>query len=297
MPVSVDAHEAGWRSSAVADGSSRSSISVSSTPRRLGRSSPRASRRSSPREASQAVTWRESASDSRRSPPSTASRWRFAAASSSRCSGRRAARKTTSLRMIAGFERPDEGRILIGEADVTQTPPHRRPVNTVFQSYALFPHLSVEQNVAFGLRFTSVPKDEGRRRAAEVLELVRLGGYGERRPPTVGRSAAARCACTRTRALAGGAPPRRASGRARREAPAWSSGGAEGDPARRRHHVPVRDARPGGGADDVGPSRGAQGRSEQLGSTRGVRGACDGVRRGLPRGFEPHARHERGPGP
>ena len=90
--------------------------------------------------------------------------------------------KTTSLRMIAGFERPDAGRILIGDADVTQTPPHRRPVNTVFQNYALFPHLSVEQNVAFGLRFTNVPKDEGRGRVAEVLELVRLGGYGERRP-------------------------------------------------------------------------------------------------------------------
>ncbi len=90
--------------------------------------------------------------------------------------------KTTSLRMIAGFERPDAGRILIGAEDVTQTPPHRRPVNTVFQSYALFPHLSVEQNVAFGLRFTNVLKDEGRRRVSEVLELVRLGGYGERRP-------------------------------------------------------------------------------------------------------------------
>jgi spermidine/putrescine transport system ATP-binding protein len=90
--------------------------------------------------------------------------------------------KTTSLRMIAGFERPDAGRILIGEIDVTETPPHRRPVNTVFQNYALFPHLSVEQNVAFGLRFTSVPREEGRRRVGEVLELVRLGGYGERRP-------------------------------------------------------------------------------------------------------------------
>jgi spermidine/putrescine transport system ATP-binding protein len=90
--------------------------------------------------------------------------------------------KTTSLRMIAGFVRPDAGRILIGDADVTETPPHRRPVNTVFQSYALFPHLSVEQNVAFGLRFSNVPKDEGRRRVSEVLELVRLGGYGERRP-------------------------------------------------------------------------------------------------------------------
>jgi spermidine/putrescine transport system ATP-binding protein len=90
--------------------------------------------------------------------------------------------KTTTLRMIAGFERPDAGRILIGDGDVTETPPHRRPVNTVFQSYALFPHLTVEQNVAFGLRFTDVPREEGRRRVAELLELVSLAGLGERRP-------------------------------------------------------------------------------------------------------------------
>ncbi|MDH4177924.1 MAG: ATP-binding cassette domain-containing protein, partial [Thermoleophilia bacterium] len=82
--------------------------------------------------------------------------------------------KTTSLRMIAGFERPDAGRIRIGEADVTETPPNKRPVNTVFQSYALFPHLNVGDNVAFGLRFTSAPKSERRERVAEVLELVRL---------------------------------------------------------------------------------------------------------------------------
>jgi spermidine/putrescine transport system ATP-binding protein len=90
--------------------------------------------------------------------------------------------KTTTLRMIAGFERPDEGRIVIGDADVTEAPPHRRPVNTVFQSYALFPHLSVEQNVAFGLRFTKTPRDEARRRVAEILDLVHLGGLGARRP-------------------------------------------------------------------------------------------------------------------
>ena len=90
--------------------------------------------------------------------------------------------KTTSLRMIAGFERPDSGRIVIGDADVTETPPHRRPVNTVFQSYALFPHLTVEQNVGFGLRFEKVAREEGRARVREVLELVRLGGYERRRP-------------------------------------------------------------------------------------------------------------------
>ena len=90
--------------------------------------------------------------------------------------------KTTTLRMIAGFERPDAGRIVIGDADLTQTPPHLRPVNTVFQSYALFPHLSVEQNVAFGLRFKRGSKEEGRRRVGEALELVRLGELGQRRP-------------------------------------------------------------------------------------------------------------------
>jgi spermidine/putrescine transport system ATP-binding protein len=90
--------------------------------------------------------------------------------------------KTTTLRMIAGFERMDSGRIVIGDADVTEAPPHRRPVNTVFQSYALFPHLSVEQNVAFGLRFGKTPRDEARRRVAEILELVHLGGLGARRP-------------------------------------------------------------------------------------------------------------------
>jgi len=90
--------------------------------------------------------------------------------------------KTTSLRMIAGFERPDSGRLVIGDADVTETPPHRRPVNTVFQSYALFPHLTVGDNVAFGLRFTDLPKAAARSRVSEVLELVRLAGYEKRRP-------------------------------------------------------------------------------------------------------------------
>ena len=90
--------------------------------------------------------------------------------------------KTTTLRMIAGFEWPDEGRILIGGADVTATPPHRRPVNTVFQSYALFPHLDVAGNVGFGLRFAELERAERRRRVAAALSLVRLDGYDRRRP-------------------------------------------------------------------------------------------------------------------
>ena len=90
--------------------------------------------------------------------------------------------KTTTLRMIAGFERPDEGEIRLDGADMSATPPHKRNVNTVFQSYALFPHLTVYDNVAFGLRYQKVPKDETRRRVGEALGMVQLTGYEKRRP-------------------------------------------------------------------------------------------------------------------
>jgi spermidine/putrescine transport system ATP-binding protein len=90
--------------------------------------------------------------------------------------------KTTTLRLIAGFERPTEGRILLDGADMAQTPPHKRNVNTVFQSYALFPFLTVEENVAFGLRFQKTAKDETKRRVGEALAMVRLTGFEKRRP-------------------------------------------------------------------------------------------------------------------
>jgi putative spermidine/putrescine transport system ATP-binding protein len=90
--------------------------------------------------------------------------------------------KTTCLRMIAGFERPDAGRVELGGRDVTDVPPFERDVNTVFQDYALFPHMSVGENVAYGLKVKKVPSDERKRRMAEALELVRLTGYEDRRP-------------------------------------------------------------------------------------------------------------------
>jgi spermidine/putrescine transport system ATP-binding protein len=90
--------------------------------------------------------------------------------------------KTTTLRLIAGFERPDEGRILLDGTDMSRTPPHRRRVNTVFQSYALFPHKSVTDNVAFGLRYQRATKAEVKRRVAEAMAMVRLEDYGHRRP-------------------------------------------------------------------------------------------------------------------
>jgi putative spermidine/putrescine transport system ATP-binding protein len=90
--------------------------------------------------------------------------------------------KTTTLRLIAGFERPDEGRIELAGRDVASMPPFDRPVNTVFQDYALFPHMNVQQNVEYGLRVRRVPRTERRARAAEALALVRLQGYGDRKP-------------------------------------------------------------------------------------------------------------------
>jgi spermidine/putrescine transport system ATP-binding protein len=90
--------------------------------------------------------------------------------------------KTTTLRMVAGFEQPSEGRIRIEGDDVAGLPPHRRPTNTVFQSYALFPHLSVEDNVAFGLRRKRVAREEVGRRVAAELERVGLSREARRRP-------------------------------------------------------------------------------------------------------------------
>jgi spermidine/putrescine transport system ATP-binding protein len=90
--------------------------------------------------------------------------------------------KTTTLRLIGGFERPDEGQVLLDGGDVSGVPPERRPVNTVFQSYALFPHLSVADNVAFGLRFNGSERSSAKQRVSEALELVRLGQYAKRKP-------------------------------------------------------------------------------------------------------------------
>ncbi|HEY7619443.1 MAG TPA: ABC transporter ATP-binding protein [Solirubrobacteraceae bacterium] len=90
--------------------------------------------------------------------------------------------KTTTLRLIAGFERPTEGKILLDGNDMSRTPPHKRRVNTVFQSYALFPHKSVYDNVAFGLRYQRVTKAEVKRRVGEAMALVRLEEFGQRRP-------------------------------------------------------------------------------------------------------------------
>jgi putative spermidine/putrescine transport system ATP-binding protein len=90
--------------------------------------------------------------------------------------------KTTTLRMIAGFEQPDAGRITLGGEDITRKPPYARDVNTVFQDYALFPHMTVAENVGYGLKVKGVARAERSRQVAEVLEMVRLAEYGGRKP-------------------------------------------------------------------------------------------------------------------
>jgi len=90
--------------------------------------------------------------------------------------------KTTLLRLLAGFERPDEGRVILDGTDLTGIPPYRRPVNMMFQSYALFPHMTVAGNVAFGLKQDGLPKDEIAARVDEMLALVQLTGLASRKP-------------------------------------------------------------------------------------------------------------------
>src|SRR4051794_4471620 len=111
--------------------------------------------------------------------------------------------KTTTLRMLAGFEQPTDGQIFIDGVDVAQTPAHKRPVNTVFQSYALFPHLDVESNVGYGLRWRKDIDKAGRAaRVARALELVRLNEYGKRRPHQLSGGQQQRVALARAIVLA-----------------------------------------------------------------------------------------------
>jgi spermidine/putrescine transport system ATP-binding protein len=114
--------------------------------------------------------------------------------------------KTTTLRMVGGFEDPTAGRIYLGGDEVTNLPPYKRDVNTVFQSYALFPHLSVDKNVAFGLERKKVSKADVASRVGEALEMVQLGRYGRRKPAQLSggqqqRVALARALVNRPRAL------------------------------------------------------------------------------------------------
>jgi spermidine/putrescine transport system ATP-binding protein len=110
--------------------------------------------------------------------------------------------KTTTLRLVAGFERPDDGAILLDDVDMSRTPPHQRRVNTVFQSYALFPHKTVRDNIAFGLRYQKCSKADMRTRVDDALTLVRLEGMEDRRPAQLSGGQQQRVALARALVLA-----------------------------------------------------------------------------------------------
>ena len=205
--------------------------------------------------------------------------------------------KTTTLRMIAGFEQPTSGEIYLAGEPVAGVPPYRRNVNTVFQHYALFPHMNVSQNVGYGLRQKKASKADEARRVGEALELVRLSRLRAASDlGAVGRAAAARRARPGARQPPHGAAPGRAAGRPRPQAPPRDADRAQAAPARGRDHVHLRDPRPGGGADDERRHRRHARRPDPAaGPPRGpVRAAGQPVRRRLRRDVELPRRQGRG---
>ena len=149
--------------------------------------------------------------------------------------------KTTTLRMIGGFEEPTSGLIELQGQDVTWLPPFKRNVNTVFQNYALFPHLTIYENVAFGLRRRKVSDAEVKKRVPEMLELVELRGFDTAQAgPDLGRPGPARGARPGAHQPARRAAPGRAAGRPGPQAAQADAGGAQAHPAGGGHHLHLR---------------------------------------------------------
>ncbi len=189
--------------------------------------------------------------------------------------------KTTTLRMIAGFELPTSGRILLDGEDVSQRPPFERDVNTVFQDYALFPHMTVGDNVGYGLMIRKVPKDERAARVADAMRMVRLEGLESRKPSQLSggqrqRVALARALINRPKVLLLDEPLGALDLKLREEMQIELKRIQQ----ERRDHLHLRDPRPGRGAhDERSPGR-LQPRPHRAGRCPGggLRAACDDVR-------------------
>ena len=163
--------------------------------------------------------------------------------------------KTTTLRMIAGFEEPDQGRVVLQGNDVTAVSANKRPVNMVFQKYALFPHMSIYANVAFGIKVKGVPRANQGPRIRELMRIVALEGLERRRPRQLWWAAATGRACAGARQPSGGPAARRAARGPRRQAAKADAARAQAHPERARHDIRLRHARSGRSAFDVRPDR------------------------------------------
>ena len=136
--------------------------------------------------------------------------------------------KTTLLRMLAGFEIPDAGQIILDGKDVSKVPPNHRPVNLMFQSYALFPHMTVAQNIAYGLEMEKLPKAQIKSRVDEILDVIQLGRLGQAQArPAIGRPAPTRRPCPRIGQAPAPLATGRAAGRAGQKAARRNAAGAE----------------------------------------------------------------------
>ena len=145
--------------------------------------------------------------------------------------------------MVAGFEEPTSGKIVVAGKDITRLKPNQRNIGMVFQAYALFPNLTVAQNIAFGLKVAGVGKAEADKRVAEMLEIIKLPQFGDRYPvPALRRPAAAHRAGPRAGAQAEAAAARRAAVGARRQGPRFAARGNPLDPEAARHHHDLRHA-------------------------------------------------------
>ncbi len=194
--------------------------------------------------------------------------------------------KTTALRMVAGLEEITEGELRIGERVVNHTPSRDRDIAMVFQSYALYPHLSVYENIAFGLRLKKVPKDEIDKRVRDAARILDLDEWLDAQAAQPLRRPAPACRDgPRDRAPAGRLPDGRAALEPRREAARADARGDRAPAAGPRRHHDLRHARPGRGDDDGRPRRRhAQGRAAAGGAAAGaLRPAREPLRRRLHR--------------
>ena len=205
--------------------------------------------------------------------------------------------KTTALRLVAGFDKPSSGRIVVDGRDMTRVPPNKRDMGMVFQAYSLFPNMTAERNVEFGLKIRGAASAKRREKVAGAARARRPRARGQALPaPALRRDAAAGRARARARDRAAHAPARRAALGARRQGARAAARGDQADPEPARDHDHLRHPRPGGGALDLRPRRRSLAGTDRADrpARRDLRRTGDAVRGRVRRHDEPARGNRRG---